>query len=400
MKNASILFTASLLGLITGAPGLDAQTLMVGEGTGGEVVLGQADLAFLEMQEPRRDLPCVVSPIKPFLGFDMRFHAGYDVMVPIEESAYGVRELRVLFRVTPREGEHGPYYFRDVIPVPAISERTGGQARLQGGFDVGEGKYHVDWLMQDNRGRVCSNYWDAEAFLSGGDKEIALAISQNRVEQVRTEEFQEEAPVVRQPAGKLLHVKLLIHFAPQDDTSSALLPIDTAPLVSLVRALSRDPRIGEFSVVAFNLRKQRELYRAEAAPRIDFPALGRALETLNVGTISLNTLMEENPETAFLENLLKKELNAERQPDALVFIGPKAMLDENVSKDLLAQLGPPNYPVFYLNYNLVPTRNPWRDAIGQVVRFFKGQEYLISRPRDVFFAVKDTVSRMALSRHD
>ena len=55
----------------------------------------------------------------------------------------------------------------------------------------------------------------------------------------------------------------------------------------------------------------------------------------------------------------------------------------------LATLGEVSFPLFYLNYNLYPRENPWRDAIGNAVRFFKGVEYTISRPRDLWFAVSD-----------
>ena len=32
-------------------------------------------------------------------------------------------------------------------------------------FDVGEGKYHIDWLMRDRSERVCSYNWDARPSL-------------------------------------------------------------------------------------------------------------------------------------------------------------------------------------------------------------------------------------------
>ena len=35
-------------------------------------------------------------------------------------------------------------------------------------------------------------------------------------------------------------------------------------------------------------------------------------------------------------------------------------------------------PVFYMNYNLNPQANPWRDAIGTAVKYLKGVEYTIS----------------------
>ncbi|MGH9662249.1 MAG: acetyltransferase, partial [Bryobacteraceae bacterium] len=62
--------------------------------------------------------------------------------------------------------------------------------------------------------------------------------------------------------------------------------------------------------------------------------------------------------------------------------------------ETLREVGEVEYPVFYMNYNFNPAANPWRDAIGNTVKFFKGQEYTISRPRDLWHAWTDIVTRV------
>ena len=42
----------------------------------------------------------------------------------------------------------------------------------------------------------------------------------------------------------------------------------------ILRTISRDPRIGKFSLVAFNMQDQKILYKQENADRIDFPKIG------------------------------------------------------------------------------------------------------------------------------
>lgn len=69
------------------------------------------------------------------------------------------------------------------------------------------------------------------------------------------------------------------------------------------------------------------------------------------------------------------------------------MLDENVSVDSLKEVGEVSYPVFYMNYNLDPQGTPWRDSISRAVKFFKGYEFTISRPRDLWTAMTEVVSR-------
>jgi hypothetical protein len=170
--------------------------------------------------------------------------------------------------------------------------------------------------------------------------------------------------------------------------------VDTAALVSILRGISREPRIGKFSVIAFNMQEQRILYRQENGNRIDFPALGEALRTMRLGTVDLKRLSNKNGETEFLASLIQQELGGEDHPDALIFAGPKALLDENVSRDSLKEVGEVEYPVFYMNYNLQPQNMPWRDAIGRAVKFFRGYEFTISKPRDLWAAMTDMVSRI------
>jgi hypothetical protein len=50
--------------------------------------------------------------------------------------------------------------------------------------------------------------------------------------------------------------------------------------------------------------------------------------------------------------------------------------------------------VFYMNYNVNPTANPWRDAIGTAVKALKGAEFTISRPRDLFFVWSEIIGRI------
>jgi hypothetical protein len=192
----------------------------------------------------------------------------------------------------------------------------------------------------------------------------------------------------------------LINFAPQNSRSATLQPLDKAALVSILRSISREPRIGKFSVIAFNLQEQRVVCRQDSAERIDFPALGKALESLKLGTVDLRRLGDKHGDTQFLTDLIKREIGETTQPDALIFAGPKALLEENVPEDALKGLGDLNYPVFYMNYNADPQRTPWRDSIGHAVRFLKGYEYTISRPKDLWFAVTEMVSRIVKSKQE
>jgi hypothetical protein len=369
-------------------------------GSGGQLRMFNTDMAVLEAQEVRKDVPCSVSPSKPVLGFDLRFHTGYEITIPLRELAGAENQLTVLFRVTPENRRDDPSYFVQHFRVPQIEEDAKGEATLDGAFDVGEGNYHIDWLLRDRSERVCSFYWDTEASLPGRDKQIELAIRPTRVEKAQFEQFNEEPPVERAQAVSPINVKLLVNFAPQNFDSSTLRPLDTVALVSILRRISREPQFRKFSLVAFNMQEQRVLYRQQSADRIDFPALGEAIHSMKLGTVDLKRLSQKHGDTEFLADLIKREMGSEEHPDALIFAGPKIMLEEAVPQETLKPFAEDiNYPVFYMNYNLNPQAAPWRDSISRAVKVFRGTEYTITRPRDLWFSVTEMVSRIVKSKH-
>lgn len=387
------------LAVIVGATGacihqLPAQTMMRPLGSDGTVQLVGSDAAILDLGEPRKDLPCGVTQIKPAVGFDMKFHSGYDIAMPLRELAGEGDELTVIFRVIPETAKDSPRYFVSKYTVPEIQDDAKGDAMLQGGFDVGEGKYHVDWMMRDRLERVCASNWDITAELAGRDQGMKLAITPTAIQQMDGEYFREEPPIARSEPEKAISVKILINYAPQQDSSAAMMPIDASALASILRNISREPAITKFSVVAFNMNEQRVVYREDDAKQIDFPALGQALKTIKFGTVDYKLLAEKHSGPEFLANLVREELG-NNSADAVIFAGPKILLEESFPDDSLNALANVKFPVFFMNYNLAPQQAPWRDMIGTVVRKVRGVEYTISRPRDLWTSWTDIMGRMS-----
>ena len=285
-----------------------------------------SDAAILEARETRKDLPCTVTPNKPLLGFDLKFHSGYDVSIPLKDLAGSDNQLTMVFRVIPDSHPDDPVYFSQHITVPAIDEDERGPAYLQGSFDVGEGKYHVDWMMRDRSERVCSSNWDIDASLPAKDKQMALDIAGGVVRAVDTEPFKQEPPIEREQQASPLNIKVMVNFAPQDSASATLQPLDTHALVSILRNIAREPRVCKFTVVAFNMQEQRVVYRQDNASQIDFPALGDALKSLNLGVVDFKHLTQKHGDTEFLSNLITTEVKeAKETPDAVIFAGPKVI---------------------------------------------------------------------------
>src|ERR1700681_217326 len=127
-RSAGSLFILAVLA----ATQLNAQILMQGSGPSGVVRIFNTDSAVLESQEARKDLPCTVTPIKPALGFDLRFHTGYEVSIPLKDLSGSEDLLTMIFRVTPEGHKDEPVYFSQRLSVPAIEENAKGNAYLQG----------------------------------------------------------------------------------------------------------------------------------------------------------------------------------------------------------------------------------------------------------------------------
>jgi hypothetical protein len=371
------------------------QNALQGLGAGGPVRLLDSDSAVLEIEDIKKDLPCTVTQVKPQLGFDLRFHAGYDITLPLREIAGSGDQLTIVFKVIPDAAKDAPIYFSQRYNVPDIEGDAKGDAYLGGGFDLGPGTYHVSWMMRDRMERVCSSNWNVTADLPPRDQNIKLAIALNAVEPSDREFFKAEPPVTRLNPDEPLKVKILINFAPQQSAAAAMQPIDTSALVSILRNIAREPRICKFSVVAFNMNDQRVVYRRENTDQIDFPGLGKALSSLKLGIVDYRKLSDKYSENDFLSKLIQDELG-HNNADAVIFAGPKVMLDgpapvETIKDDIAAV----SFPVFYMNYNLMPNQNPWRDSIGNVVKKLRGYEYTISRPRDLWTAWSDIMGHLS-----
>ncbi len=374
-----------------------AQTVM--NGNGGPVRLFGTDMAVFEMKEARQDLPCHVTPThKALVGFDLKFHSGFEVTVPLKELAGQENLLTILFRVASLESPDNPVYFTQKVRVPEIEEDAKGEASLYGGFDLGEGKYHVDWLMRDRSERVCSNFWDVEAALSAKEGQMAMVMPSRSIRATDQESFKDEPPIERTSNDEPINVKILLNYAPQNPRSTVMRSVDTTALVSILRSIAREPKIGKFSLVAFSMASQQVLHRQENVDRLDFPALGDAVNKMKLGTVDLSKLAVKHSETQFLSELIRSELGGTNKSEAIIFAGPKVMLEQNVEAETLKEIGPVESPLFYLNYNLYPAQIPWRDSISHAVKYFKGQEYTISRPRDLWFATSEVVNRIVKTR--
>jgi hypothetical protein len=358
----------------------------------GEKRLFQSRLKGLEAQQSRRDLPCVVTTPKPELGFDFMFHTGYQVDVPVREMAGDGNELTIQFRVVPQDRPDDPSYMVQRVSVPALDAHSGGEGRLYGIFTLGEGRYHVDWLMHDQRERICAMSWDLEAKLNSKDSQLRQWIPRALV-QLLWPLFASEPPLMRAPGNGSPRFSIIVNYP-----SAALIDDHGLyGLLAILRQMGRGLRIEPYSIIICSFETQQVIYRQRnEGGGIDLPALGEALQSVKLGTVDAKRLVSTNGTAQFAADLIRQQLKEDKS-DALVVLGPKEGSETRVSREALESFDKLGKPAFYLSY-VTGQVSPWRDPISSIMKHLRGFEYRIDRPKDFFNAWSDVVTRIVRTK--
>ena len=372
-------------------PPLCGQVLIPGFDAGGTRRLFPSDLAVLELREVQSALPCTVKPVRPELGFDLVLRAGYEVRLRLRDLAGNGGVLTAIFRVTLESRPDAPSYFEQKWNIPPIEEHADGSATLEGSFEVGQGDYRVDWLMRDRQERICSAYWRVSARKPAKGGVASAFLPPGAVASTVSHSFSQAGSIKRSTEGGGLRVAVLLNIGPEKADGIIISPRERAVLLSVLRGIARDMRIASVSITAFNLQQMQVIFRQDSTRDINFAALNEAIDSLSLGTISLAQLAIKNGEARFLTQLAAAQ--AKEPMDALIFVGPKTSLSGMTRQDL-EQMGNASCPVFYLTYNVSPLSNPWSDVIGNIVRHWRGREFIINTPIDLLSAWSNIMSRL------
>jgi hypothetical protein len=356
---------------------------------GTEFRLQSFDMAVLESRKPRADFSCQVTPDKPGLGFDLRFHADYRVTVPIKVLADVGGWLQVLMRVTPVANRDAPTYFEQRVTVPDVPPKAKGEGLVTGGFEVGYGRYQVDWMMRDAGERVCSSHWKLETKPGRRERNLPLTLEPDMIAERGDSSSDDKLPVDR--AAQPLHLKILLNLSPARPQQTILNREDAAVLLSMLRGITREPGVNRFNLVAFNIWEQKIIARQDNAERIDFAGLAQAIQAPTNGTVNYRRLQDPQSDVHFVTKLLMDQLGTRAaSPDAIIIVGPKVTLQKKLPLESLREGGTAPCPIFYLNYNPSPIDEPWPDTIGSALKAYsRASAYNIVFPRDLGAAMRD-----------
>lgn len=329
-------------------------------------------------------LKCRKSHFKPRLDFHFRFFTGYTIDIPLKQLVAPRNVFEVVLDVRPLSatGEK-PFLYRDYLRVGPVEKGLRGEVSLSGSFVVGEGEYQVAWHIKDRYGRGCSVAWEIEAKLPRRQQDIKLSMEPGEIDSSYTNLFGWERNI-RSRSGPGYRVKVLASFDPARRRRQAIMHLgDILPVLAAMRALLRDGRFVEFSVLAYSVEDQAVLLRQDFDDAIDFPALGEAVKKLSPATVGFEQL-GENKDRDFLAELIVGELEKTGEFDALIFLGSDSLLFQRIPKELLEGIGMRSYPVYFLKTAWLP----WSGATSDAVKKLKGKIYQFRTPKDLSEAIE------------
>ncbi|MGJ5814135.1 hypothetical protein [Paludibaculum fermentans] len=337
-------------------------------------------------------LACTITHFNPALDYGLRIWTGFQVAIPAAEfQGKPDRSSAVVFRVTPQDGQAKTKYlwvpFEVPTKFPEGADLKKLELRMGGGFYVGQGKYSVDWLMADGKGRRCKASWK----LNASFKDVSPTVPPGTV----LAQGNEIWPGFPAPAtgARQSHATIFLNAAPvwPRRVVTKLSPWDRQILLSSLNSLLRDGNFTSACVVVFDLERRNVIYRDASFNRRSMRQLIRQLAGVDLSTIDMATLKQGSSPKEFLENMLRQEVKDPKQSDAFVFVGPTwragpklppmdPALRESLPKTWFLAFTPPAYAGD-------------GDSVTSLVKSAKGKVVPIYRPADLADGIRSLNAR-------
>lgn len=325
-------------------------------------------------------LQCNITRVPPRLSFSFRYWAGYEITVPVRQYQPASKgQLTVAIRAVPRGGT--PRYFIRRRPLPPLPEDPKLYRRaelyLSGALVLGPGEYEMDLQMADSTGRVCRDAWT----LKVPSSKTPLRIEPGEVTDSRIDQW--DGIPEKQHEGT---VTVFLHAAPVFPRRNVtrISAWDTAVLLGSLTSLLDTLPFREARVVAYNLDSRRVIFEdGKFGPR-GLSRLGTEMETLDLGTISVDTLQSAGP-LDLVHNMVDAELRRANPSDAVVFLGPLSRYFGKIP-DELKQLRRQLPDTFGLS--IFPRFGQTGDLIDSFVKSGGGDVVVVYRPSDLAKAIR------------
>jgi hypothetical protein len=349
-----------------------------------------------EQPQTKTPLAGQVHVIKPHLNFGFRFQTGYFASLPYGQFASVRDKLAVALRITPKESGKPVYLLQRVPLPPRIPEGTKEKLEIEGGFQVGAGRYTVDWIVFDEFGRFFRKHWEIEARSPG--RHVKVAQPPGKVSALSLDRGEILKP--RDPPPRPLRVTLLLHVAPLYTRSTHLRAFDRFLLLSSLVWLLEESPFTSVKLVAFNLDQQKEIYRQESFDAAGCERLAEAMTHIELGTVPIETLRRRTGHIDMLASMLNEERSSAEPADAVLFVGPAARQFDKFPPSMIAAPTAPSPPkVFYFEYFPYWGRHAeFPDSIDYATHAVAGKTWHIHSPTELADAVHELAKQLGLQQ--
>ncbi len=227
------------------------------------------------------------------------------------------------------------------VPETKVDAVTGG------GFVLGEGTYGLEVLVEDDLHRSCRGSWQIQARRWGSERQLIQTTPSGVVE-----EFSASAPrpVEAKRGPRIGRLTILVHAAPLSPNLSSLQPDDVERVVDSVSSLLRELPAESVRLIAFNLDQRTIIFRKEGFEANQNGELTAALNQLELGLLDYKVMRERPEPMDLLLGLVQAEFREPKQPDALIVLGPRTRMHDDVRPDALGKHPAGVFPIFDLQF--------------------------------------------------
>ncbi|HEX4593250.1 MAG TPA: hypothetical protein VH157_03195 [Bryobacteraceae bacterium] len=333
-----------------------------------------------------RSMHCEVIPVPARLSFSFRFQTGYVVRMPLKQYAGPGHHWNILVRVVP-EGGAAPFYLGSYTRL-RNAPKTNAQGEFGGAYQVGEGRYAVDWMLADDMNRTCRKSWKVEAKLDHRERGLKLGMTAGTVGPIT---FRRWSPKSEEGDDRAIsRLTVLLHAAPLYPRSTRFRMQDRLLLVGSLAALLEALPARSVRVVVFNLDQQKELFRQDDLTPDSFDQVAQSTSNLQLQVVDYRVLQNRRGHVGLLSDMINQELAAAQPSDKVIFLGPTSRFYDKIPETAFAQPSAPAPQFFYFEYKPYWGREAdFPDSVAMAIRKVKGKTMLIHTPDEFARAIRD-----------
>jgi hypothetical protein len=330
-------------------------------------------------------LRCQVSIIKPSLNFSFRYQSGYMATVPMNQFSGSGHGWAMLTRITPKGGTRKPVYLMTQIALPTVP-KTNMEARVFGGYLLGEGAYDVRWMILDDAGRVFRKSWRVDVHPSHAERQVKVAMPPDTVWEFGSGGSHNRSRGADDVAPRRLTI--LLHAAPLSPWRTRMHSSDMMTLMSTVSSLLERVPALSVRLVLFNLDQQKELYRQDGFVLQDMAKVSQTMTGIELGMVDFQVLQNKRGHIDLLTDLVNREIEAQPPSDVVLFLGPQTRYFDRVPQASLEK--PPGHGPEVYYFQIVPFLSrtaALSDTIQSAVSRLGGKTVTIHTPGEFAKAI-------------